>query len=173
VNPHSRIPPARKKRAAVVIERTYQTHVEALWELWTTKQGFESWWAPTGCRSQVHTIDARAGGMLRYDMIGVEPAQIAQMQELGLHPAQAVRARFTEFEPNQRLQVAHIMDFVPGVEPYESLITVDFFPAGESTRMVVTIEPMHNEDFTQKSVTSFISQLRNLEGRFVEGRFTE
>jgi uncharacterized protein YndB with AHSA1/START domain len=29
-----------------VIERTYRATVQELWELWTTKEGFESWWGP-------------------------------------------------------------------------------------------------------------------------------
>ena len=27
----------------LVIERTYRASVDELWELWTTKEGFESW----------------------------------------------------------------------------------------------------------------------------------
>ena len=172
MNEQSQSPPNRAKRA-VVIERTYRARVEELWELWTTKEGFESWWAPEGCRSEVHTIEARVGGTIHYNMIAVEPAQIAEMKQLGLSTSQPVRARFTEIRPNQRLTLTHVMDFVPGVQPYDSTIAVDFFPAGESVRMVVTIEPMHSEEFTQASVRSFISQLRNLEGRFLEGRFAE
>jgi hypothetical protein len=30
-----------------------------LWKLWTTKDGFESWWGPEGFRADVHTIEAR------------------------------------------------------------------------------------------------------------------
>ena len=45
----SQSPPDRTMKA-VVIERTYQARVEELWELWTTKEGFESWWAPEGCQ---------------------------------------------------------------------------------------------------------------------------
>ena len=31
-----------------VIERTYRASVDELWDLWTTKEGFESWWPPEG-----------------------------------------------------------------------------------------------------------------------------
>ena len=31
-----------------VMERTYRASVDELWELWTTKEGFESWWPPEG-----------------------------------------------------------------------------------------------------------------------------
>jgi uncharacterized protein YndB with AHSA1/START domain len=40
-------------RPKVVLERTYPARVEELWELWTTKTGFESWWGPQGFRVEV------------------------------------------------------------------------------------------------------------------------
>jgi len=85
---------------------------------------------------------------------------------MGLARSSSVRARFTEFKPYQRLILAHVIDFVPGVKPYEQTIAVDFFPAGDTVRMVSTIEPMHNEEFTQTSIRVFTSQLEMLEGRF-------
>src|SRR5690348_11406529 len=153
-------------RSSTVIERTYRTRVEELWELWTTKEGFESWWGSEGSRVEVHTIEARAGGTLHYDMTATAPADIATRKELGLAPSSSVRARFVEFRPYQRLSLTHVIDFVPGVKPYESTIAVDFFPAGDSVRMVTTIEPMHNEEFTQTSTRVFIGQLEMLERRF-------
>ena len=58
------------------------------------------------------------------------------------------------------------MDFLPGVKPYESTIVVEFFPAGDVVRMVVTIYPMHNEEFTRMTIAGFTSQLRKLDRRF-------
>jgi uncharacterized protein YndB with AHSA1/START domain len=164
---------SRIKKSAVVIERTYQARVEELWALWTTKEGFESWWAPDGCRSEVHTIEARVGGAIHYNMIAVEPAQIADMKQLGLASSHAVHARFGEIRPNQRLTITHLVDVVPGEKPYECKIAVDFVPVGQSVRMAVTIEPMPDEEFTRRSVAGFIQQLRKLEGRFLEGRVAE
>ena len=37
---------ANSTRPKTVIERNYRAGVEELWELWTTKEGFESWWGP-------------------------------------------------------------------------------------------------------------------------------
>ena len=153
-------------RSSTVIERTYRTPVEELWGLWTTKEGFESWWGSEGSRVEVRSIEAREGGTLHYDMIAVAPADIATRNQMGLAPASSVRARFTEFRPYQRLILTHVIDFVPGVKPYEQTIAVDFFPAGDAVRMVTTIEPMHNEEFTQTSIRVFTSQLKMLEGRF-------
>jgi uncharacterized protein YndB with AHSA1/START domain len=159
----------RTSRSSMVIERTFRTGVEDLWWLWTTKAGFESWWGGEGARVEVHIIEAREGGVLHYDMIAIAPADIATRNQLGLAPSSSVRARFTEFRPHQRLVLSHVMDFVPGVKAYEQAIAVDFFQVGDAVRMVTTIEPLHDEEFTQTSIRVFTSQLKMLEGRF-QGR---
>jgi uncharacterized protein YndB with AHSA1/START domain len=154
-------------RSSMVFERIYRTRVEELWGLWTTKEGFESWWGGEGSRVEVHTIEAREGGALHYEMIAEAPADIATRKQIGLpKPSSSVRARFTEFKPYQRLVLMHVMDFVPGVKPYEQAIEVDFFPAGDTVRMVTTIESLHNEEFTQTSIRVFTGQLEMLERRF-------
>src|SRR5262249_2789651 len=33
-------------RSKTIVERTYRAHPKELWDLWTTKEGFESWWGP-------------------------------------------------------------------------------------------------------------------------------
>ena len=33
--------------------------------------------------------------------------------------------------------------------PYESSIVAEFFPSGKTVRMVVTLDPMHDEEFTK------------------------
>jgi hypothetical protein len=35
-----------------------------------------------------------------------------------------------------------MIDFLPGVEPYESTV-VELFPSGKSVRMLITLDPMH------------------------------
>lgn len=159
-------PKGSTSRSSTVIERTYRAGVEELWGLWTTKAGFESWWGSEGSRVEVHTLEAREGGTLHYEMIAVAPADIATRTQMDLPPSSSVRARFTEFRPYQRLILTHVIDFVPRVKPYEQTIAVDFFPAGDTVRMVTTIEPMHNEEFTRTSIRVFTGQLKRLEGRF-------
>jgi uncharacterized protein YndB with AHSA1/START domain len=149
-----------------VIERIYRTRVKDLWWLWTTKEGFESWWGGEGSRVEVHTIEAREGGTLHYDMIAVEPADATARHQLGLARSSSVRAKFTQFIPYQRLTLTHVIDCVPGVKTYESTIAVEFFPAGDFVRMVTTIEPMHNAEFTKTSIRVFTSQLKMLEEQF-------
>ena len=153
-------------RQKVVIERTYRASVEELWELWTTKEGFGSWWGPEGFRVEVHVLEARVGGNLQYEMIAEAPDQIAAMKQMGLPTRTPTRARFTELEPRSRLAITHVIDFLPGVAPFDSTFTVDFFPKGETVRMVITLDPVHDEEFTKMQTMGFASQLSKLDKRF-------
>ena len=153
-------------RPKVVIERTYTAKVEELWELWTTKQGFESWWGPDGFRVKVHALEAHEGGTLHYDMIADAPEMIAAMKQMGRPTSHEARARFTEIKPHDRLAITNVIDFLPGVKPYESTIVAEFFPSGKTVRMVVTLDPMHDEEFTKMQTMGFTSQLSKLDKRF-------
>jgi uncharacterized protein YndB with AHSA1/START domain len=150
----------------VVFERTYRALVEELWELWTTKGGFESWWGPEGFRAAVYTLEAHVGGILHYDMIADAPDQIAAMKQLGRPTSHGAHARFTECRPLERLAITTVIDFLPGVEPYQSTMVVELFPSGGNVRMVVTLDPMHDEETTRMSTLGFTSQLTKLERRF-------
>ena len=134
MNAKSKSATTGETRPKVVVERTYRAPVEELWDLWTTKEGFESWWPPEGFRTEVHTVEACPNGKLRYNMIAETPEMVAVMKELGLPASHVERARFSEFRPLERLVLAIMMDFLPGVAPYEGTLTVDFFPSGEKIR---------------------------------------
>lgn len=153
-------------RPKAVFERTYRARADELWELWTTKEGFESWWGPEGFRVEVHALEARLGGTLHYDMIADAPEQIEAMRQMGRPLSHETRGRFSEFRPHERLAITHVIDFLPGVTPYESTMVVEFFPLGESARMVITLDPMHDDEFTKMSTVGFTSQLRKLDKRF-------
>ncbi|HEY1878845.1 MAG TPA: SRPBCC domain-containing protein [Caulobacteraceae bacterium] len=156
-------------QAFVVVERTYKAPAEELWALWTTRAGFESWWGPTGFRVEVHAWDARAGGELTYEMIADTPEMVAAMKSMGQPVSTATRGRFGEFRPHTRLSLIHVIDFIPGAEPYENTIEVDFFPAAEATRMVVTIQPHLDPHWTRMSIEGFGSQIKKLDQRFSRG----
>jgi uncharacterized protein YndB with AHSA1/START domain len=162
----SRVGAVAETRLKVVVERTYRARIEELWELWTTRDGFESWWGPEGFRAEVHTIDARPGGALHYDMIAATPEAIAAITQMGRPISHEAHARFSELKPHERLALTHVMDFLPGVKPYESTILVEFFPSADRVRMVVTLDPMHDEEFTRMSAQGLASQLTKLDKRF-------
>ena len=157
---------AARTHPKVVFDRMYRASVDELWELWTTKEGLESWWSPAGFRTEVHAIEARPNGKLHYDHIAETPEMVAAMKEMGRPASTTLHGRFSEFRPLERLVLTQMIDFLPGVGPYESTIMVDFFPSGEWVRMVVTLSPMHDEEFTRMAAEGLASQFRNLDKLF-------
>ena len=157
---------ARTTTPSTVIERTYRADLDELWQLWTTQEGFESWWGPAGFRAEVHTLEARPGGALHYDMIADAPEMTAAMKQMGRPASHPARGRFSDFQPQQRLAITTLIDFLPGVKPYETTMTVEFFRTGDHVRMVVSREPMHDEEFSKMSIMGFTSQLAKLDERF-------
>lgn len=155
-----------RSQATVVIERTYRASIKDVWDLWTTKEGFESWWGPQGFRAEVHEIDASVGGALRYDMIADTPETIAAMKQMGRPTSHPGRSRFTELTSQKRLVLTNVIDFLPGVATYESDISVAFFSVGDCVRMVVTLAAMHSDEFTRMQEEGFTNQLTKLDERF-------
>jgi uncharacterized protein YndB with AHSA1/START domain len=144
------------------IERTYDAPPERIWELWTTAAGIESWWAPSGFEAKVQEIDVRPGGELRHSLTAVGPEQVAFMEGAGLPLTNHARKRFDEVDEPRRLVYTSFVDFVPGVEEYEQRTEVDFHREGDGTRVVMTIEPMHDEEWTQRLVAGRENELDNL-----------
>lgn len=153
-------------QAAVVVTRSYRATSDELWALWTTKDGFESWWGPQGFRVEVHKIEPRLDGALVYDMIADAPDAIAAMKQMGQPLSHMTRGRFSAFDPQTRLTLTHLIDFVPGQAPYDSLIEADFYPEGQETRMVVTVHPHVDPHWTRMSLQGFTSQLTKLDIRY-------
>lgn len=149
-----------------VVERTYRASVEEVWDLWTTKDGFESWWGPEGFRVEVRTLEARVGGRLHYDMVADTPEMVAAMKGMGQAVSHETRGTFVELRPRTRLAITHVIDFIPGVPSYESTMTVDLHVAGPRVRMVVTLDPMHPDEMSGMQLEGFTSQLKKLERRF-------
>ena len=147
-------------QATIEFERRYQdTAVEDLWNLWTTKEGFESWWGPKGFRVEVRNLVLCEGGELLYDMIAAAPEEIAAMKKLNMPMSQTARGTFARIEPLKHLELTHLIDFIPGAKPYEHRISVEFSNAGSSAQMVITVEPHHNPEWTRMATMGMESQL--------------
>lgn len=150
----------------IVIERSYRARLDEVWDLWTTREGFESWWGPQGFRVEVHEIDPRDEGALAYDMIAEAPEMIAAMKQMGQPVSHPTRARFREVRPRHHLVITSVIDFIAGVTPYENDIIVDLSEAGDRVRMVVTLAGLHTPQFTEMQRQGFTSQLTKLDPRF-------
>lgn len=154
------------KRGTFTFERTYTASLDEVWELWTTKDGIESWWGPEGFSVKVHEVAARPEGVVRYDMIATAPEQIAFMKGAGMPLSSPAQWTFTELTPQRRLAYRHAVDFIPGVTPYTVSTVVEFHPQGKDVRMTVTSDTMHSEEWTQRASAGMQSQLGKLTKRF-------
>jgi uncharacterized protein YndB with AHSA1/START domain len=149
-------------RRRITIERTYAATVEDLWDLWTTKEGIESWWGPEGFEVKVRKLDLRPGGELRYAMIATAPEQVEFMKKAGMPLSHEARVTYTEVVPPRRLAYEHLTDFIPGVEPYAVAHLIELQPVAQGVKMVLTIDAMHDEVWTQRAVMGWESELGKL-----------
>ena len=145
------------------MERTYQATIKDVWDLWTTKEGIESWWGPEGFRTTVKKLDLRAGGELRYAMTAIGPEQVQFMKQAGMSLTTECRIIYTEVVNLRRLAYTHLADFIPGIEPYDIATSVELELVGKEVRMVLTFDAMHDANWTERAVLGHESQLGKLE----------
>jgi uncharacterized protein YndB with AHSA1/START domain len=146
----------------IAIERTYPAPASEVWRLWTTKDGIESWWAPDGFTVEVQKLDLRPGGELLYTMTATAPAQVEFMQSVGMPLTNASRKTFTEVVESKRLAYDSLIDFVPGIPPYEHATVVELHETEDGVHVVMTVRPMHDQEWTQRLVAGRENELDNL-----------
>ncbi|MET9029735.1 SRPBCC domain-containing protein [Nocardia sp. NPDC004168] len=144
------------------IERDYPATAQAIWELWTTPAGIEKWWAPDGFTVRVDQLDLRPGGELVYTMTATAPEQIEFMRSAGMPLSTESRKTFTEIDGPDRLAYTSLADFIPGVELYEFLTTVELEPTDAGVRVVMTVDAMHDDVWTQRLTQGRENELANL-----------
>lgn len=145
------------------LERTYDATPEQVWAAWTTAAGIEQWWAPDGFTVEVRTIELEVGGTLHYAMTATAAEQVAFMESAGMPLTTGSTKRFVELEEPTRLAYQSLVDFVPGIEPYEVLTIVDITTAPSGgAQVVMSAEPMHDEVWNQRLLAGRANELDNL-----------
>lgn len=145
------------------LERTYAASLHEIWALWTTKDGIESWWGPEGFDVTVRSLDLRPGGDLLYVMTAVGADEVAFMKQAGMPLATEAKVTYTEVKPQTRLGYSTLTDFVPGVDPYDVATLVELQAVGDSVKMTLTFDAMHDDEWTEQARAGNESQLRKLE----------
>lgn len=146
----------------ITMERAYKTTLHELWDLWTTKDGIESWWGPVGFRVEVDRLDLRVGGELVYWMVAATPEREKFMLGAGMPVRQECRLRYTEITPNARLGYVHAADFIPNVPAYDVMTLVEFQQRGEEIKLRLSFDPMHDDLWTERQQQGWASELEKL-----------
>ena len=153
-------------RRKVTLTRIYEASLDDIWSLWTTKAGFESWWGPEGFTVKVRKLDLRPEGELHYAMTATAPPQVEFMKRAGMPLTTEARLTYTEVNPMQRLAYVHVIDFIPEVEAYDVATIVEFSAERNRVRMVVHLDAMHSDEWTERAVAGWESQLSKLDHLF-------
>jgi uncharacterized protein YndB with AHSA1/START domain len=146
----------------ITIERSYPARPEEIWRLWTTADGIESWWAPDGFEVDVEELELERGGALVYGMTATGEAQMQFMESAGMPRRTVSRKTFTTVEAPRRLGYRSLVDFVPEMPAYEFLTEIELSPETGGTRVVMTMEPLHDDEWTQRLVAGRENELDNL-----------
>jgi uncharacterized protein YndB with AHSA1/START domain len=133
-----------------------------VWELWTTKEGIESWGGPDGFAVTVRKLDLRPLGELHYAMTAVAAPPIEFMKQANMPLTTEARITFTEVTPPRRLVYKHLADFIPGVAPDDVDYVVELEPSANGTRLILTLDALHDEVWTQRAVMGSESELGKL-----------
>jgi uncharacterized protein YndB with AHSA1/START domain len=152
----------------LLLRRSYPASPERIWALWTTPEGIGSWWAPQGFSTAVDVLDLRPGGTLVYTMTATGQEQIAFMEEAGMPLSTTSRKEFTEVDEPTRLAYTSLIDFVPGLEPYEHLTVVTLEHTTSGTDVVMQMEPLHDDLWTERIHAGRANELDNL-ARLISG----
>jgi uncharacterized protein YndB with AHSA1/START domain len=150
-----------KKR--ITLERTYRAPVQDVWDLWTTKEGIESWWGPDGFSVKVHRIDLRPGGEMFYAMTADEPDKVAFMKKAGMPTTTESRLVYQEIVRHERLSYMHDVDFVPGVAAYAVETVVELRPSAQGVRLLLTFDAMHDDEWTSRARMGWENELGKLD----------
>jgi uncharacterized protein YndB with AHSA1/START domain len=150
-------------RPKLTLERTFKASLEEVWELWTTRDGIESWWGPEGFSVAVRELDLRPGGELVYAMSATKPEQMEYMTKAGMPLVTEHRLIYTEVDPARRLAYTAMVDFIPGVEPYEIVTVIELHEVKHRVRMVLTFDRMHDDAWTRLAVMGRESELGRLD----------
>ncbi len=145
------------------LEHAYDAPAELVWELMTTAESLDEWWAPDGFETRVTELELKPGGQIRYTMTATAPEQVAFLRSTGNPLSVELRKTFTEVVPPARLAYRSLIDFVPDHEPYEHLTIIEIEPVGDRANVVMWVDPLHDETWTQEYRAHRGNELDNLE----------
>lgn len=145
-------------------ERVYpKASIEDVWDLWTTKEGLEEWFAPEGMHFEVSVLELRVGGAFDHVMTAVGAEQIAYLANLERPLTVWVSGQFLEIQRHRRLRIRFDMDFVPGVEPYPYDMLVEFHDEPGQVRVILTADRHPEAEMTRGAIIGLTSQLQRFD----------
>lgn len=122
------------------IERDFDASIEAVWDMWTKPENFQSWYGPNGASIPVCEMDVTVGGTRKVCMEMQPPKGAMQMWFTGVYKEINAPNRFVYTEAmcdeNGTIIPPSAMGMPEGT-PEDTEIIVDLEDTGGKTRMVM------------------------------------
>ncbi len=140
------------KKEIFVINRSFNTSIENMYEMWTNPEHFSKWLAPTGFNMTFIRSDIRPGGSTFYYMDGAGPKMYGRANYLEMK--KPTRLKYTqEFCDEKENLSRHPM---APTWPATMMTTVDFTAESPAeTRVTITWEVVGN--YTKEELDTFIA----------------
>jgi uncharacterized protein YndB with AHSA1/START domain len=136
------------------LEREFKAPPERVFAAFTDPKLLAQWWGPEGMSCPVCEIDLRVGGHWRTCMRGAE----------GEHWVSGV---YREILPPRRLAFTWAWE-ENGVRGHETVVEIEFAPAGRNTRIVLTQRTFETKDGRDNHSKGWTSSFACLD-RFLTG----
>jgi hypothetical protein len=95
-------------------------------------------------------------------MTAVAGPQVEFMKKAGMPLTTEAYITYTEVVAYRRLAYTQLADFIPGVEPYSVATILDLQATPRQVHMVLTLDAMHDELWTQRALMGRESELGKL-----------
>ena len=125
----------------VVIERTFNAPIQAVWDMWAKPENFQKWYGPNGASIPTAEMDVRVGGKRLIAMEMQTPNGPMTMWLAGeyLEITEPTKLVYTEFiaDENGNPLPPSAMG-MPGDTPETTTVSFELSAEGDSTNVVMT-----------------------------------
>ena len=97
-------------------------------------------------------------------MTATAPEQVAFMERAGMPLSTDCRVTYTDVSPPNRLAYKSLVDFVPGVTPYEVATVVALQATAGRVTLTSAFDAMHDGPWTERACAGHESRMRKPDG---------
>ena len=144
------VPASGIETGKIVVRRTIAATVDELFDAWLEPESLAQWMRPGAIRPSSVKVDARVGGAF----------------EVVMHYAEGPLRHHGEYRVIERNKKLAFTWYSDATHHTETLVTVEFRPASNSTEIVLTHERMPDHDAALKHTQGWTLALDLLEGLF-------
>ncbi len=133
----------------LVVRRRFRAPQGRVFQAWTTPDQLKRWWGPMGFTTPDVEVDLRTGGRYRLGMRAPDGGAVA------------IVGTFVDVEPERRLVYTWSFEG-GGLDPEQTLVTVEFLARDEGTEVVLTHERLPTPEVAEHHAVGWGECLQSL-----------